>query len=110
MEDEFKEASKLWISGVIAVRDQKPYIQFSTEKGMMAQLSISAAQHVAMYILQIAASIKTDTMLLKFFNNSRVPRESAVNLMKEFREFRAELDMEEAERPEQKEEGWPCRQ
>lgn len=101
MEDEFKETSKLWISGIVAVRDQKPYIQFSTEKGVMAQLSISAAQQVAMYILQIAASMKTDAILLKFFDKSRFPQGSAVTLIEKFREFRAELDREVAERSEE---------
>lgn len=101
MEDETQKVSKLWISGIVAVHDQKPYIQFSTEKGMMAQLSISAAQQVAMYILRIAASMQADTVFLKFFSKSELTKGFEANLMKEFRDFRAEQNGEVVKHQEQ---------
>lgn len=100
MADDSKRTSQFWVNGVVAARDQKPYVQISTEKGMMAQFSMSEARQVAMDILQMAARTEADAMILKFFNKSEFPQGAAAALMTEFRDFRAELDREVAERSE----------
>jgi hypothetical protein len=100
MAEETKRTSQLWVNGVVAVRDRKPYVQISNEKGMIAQFTMSEARQVAMDILQMAARTEADAMILKFFSKSEFPEGAAAALMQEFRDFRAELDEEVAERSE----------
>ena len=100
MADETKKMSTIWVNGVVAVRDKKPYIQLSNEKGMIAQFSMSEARQMAMDILQMAARSEADAMILKFFNKSEFREGAAVALMAGFRDFRADLDSEVAERGE----------
>ena len=92
--------SLFWVNGVVAVRDQKPYVQISNEKGIIAQFSMSEARQVAMDILQMAARTEADAMILKFFSKAEFPAGAAAALMQEFRDFRAELDSQAAERSE----------
>lgn len=94
-----EKTSHFWVNGVVAVRNKKPYVQVSTEKGMVAQFSMSEARQVAMDILQMAARTEADAMILKFFEKSEFPSGAAAALMQEFRDFRAGLDQEIAERP-----------
>ena len=93
-----EKTSQFWVSGVVAVRDKKPYVQVSNEKGMVAQFSISEARQVAADILQKAARTEADAMILKFFDKAHFPSGAAEALMQEFRDFRAELDRETVER------------
>jgi hypothetical protein len=95
-----EKTSQFWVNGVVAVRDHKPYVQLSNEKGMVAQFSMSDARQVAMDILQMAARTEADAMILKFFKKSEFPDGAAAALMQEFRDFRADLDREVAERSE----------
>lgn len=88
-----------WVNGIVAVRDKKPYIQLSNEKGMIAQLSMSEARQVAMDILQMSARTEADAMIHNFFAAEGFPIEASGALMVKFRDFRAELDAEAAERP-----------
>jgi hypothetical protein len=98
MSDESEKTGHFWVNGVVAQRDEKPYVQLSNEKGMVAQFSISEARQVAMDILQMSARTEADAMILKFFKKAELPMGAAAALMAEFRDFRAELDAEEAER------------
>ena len=41
------EPKHLWVNGIVAVRDNQPYIQLSNENGMLAQLSMSDARQFA---------------------------------------------------------------
>ena len=95
-----EKTSHFWVNGVVAVRDHQPYVQLSTENGMVAQFSMSEARQVAMDILQMAARTEADAMVLKFFKKSEFPDGAAEALMMEFRDYRAELDRETAERSE----------
>jgi hypothetical protein len=101
MADKQDIPSHFWVNGVVAVRDKKPYVQLSTEDGIVVQLSISDARQVAMNILQMAARTEADAMILKFFNKAEFPEGAAVALMSEFRDFRADLDREATERSEE---------
>lgn len=96
-----EKTGHFWVNGVVAVRDKKPYVQLSNDKGMVAQFSMSEARQVAMDILQMSARTEADAMILKFFKKSDFPDAAAAALMQEFRDFRAALDQEVAERTEE---------
>lgn len=74
-----------------------PYIQFSNEKGMVAQLTMSQARQVAEDILVMASRTEADAMLIKFFGKLEFPDAAAAALMQEFRDFRAQLDDEQVQ-------------
>jgi len=90
--------SNFWVNGIVEVRDGKPYIQLSNEKGMIAQLSMSETRQIAMDMLVMAARTESDAMIHKFFNMTDYSQDAANALMVQFRDFRHELDMENAER------------
>jgi len=98
-----------WVNGIVAQRDNKPYIQLSNEKGMIAQLSMSEARQIAQDMLIMASRTEMDAMVLEFFKKFNLPEETrgaaAAAMMQEFREFRAKLDDEKAERREDPERG-----
>jgi hypothetical protein len=91
--------SSFWVNGIVAVRDGKPYIQLSNEKGILAQLSMSETRQVAADMLVMAARTEADAMIHRFFQSKGLPVEASGELMMMFRDFRHELDMEKAERP-----------
>lgn len=98
MPDDPEKTGHFWVNGIVAVRDKKPYIQLSNDNGMIAQFSMSEARQVAMDILQMAGRTEADAMILKFFKKAEFPMGAAEALMQEFRDFRAELDSEIADR------------
>ena len=89
-----------WVNGIVAVRDGKPYIQLSNEKGMIAQLSMSETRQIAMDMLVMASRTEADAMIHKFFSDNGLPAAAGALLMVKFRDFRAALDAEKAERSE----------
>jgi hypothetical protein len=92
--------SSLMVNGIVAVRDKKPYIQLSTEKGMVCQLSMTEARQVANDILTMASRTEADAMIVKFFAKQEYPEGAANALLVEFRDFRHELDMQTPKRTE----------
>jgi hypothetical protein len=86
-----------FVNGIVAQRDKQPYIQLSNEKGMIAQLSLAEARHIAMDILVMCSRTEADAMVLKFFKRSEFPDGAAEHLMQMFREYRMELDQEKVE-------------
>ena len=90
-----------WVNGIVAARDHKPYIQLSNEKGIICQLSMSETRQVAMDMLQMAARTEADALLWKFIKSRDLPDEAGAQVMQMFRDFRAELDAEKAERSEE---------
>lgn len=87
-----------WVNGIVAVRDGKPYIQLSNEKGIIAQLSMSETRQIAMDMLVMASRTEADAMIRQFFKKQEFPSGAADAVMVEFRDYRAELDAEKAER------------
>lgn len=87
-----------WVNGIVAVRDGKPYIQLSNEKGVIAQLSMSETRQVAMDMLVMAARTEVDSMIHRFCKERGFPPEASSGMMGAFRDYRAELDAEKAER------------
>lgn len=92
--------SEIWVNGIVAVRDGKPYVQLSNENGIIAQFSISEARQIANDIVTMASRTEADAMIHQFFAKRGLPAEASGQLMVEFRDFRHELDMNKAERPE----------
>jgi hypothetical protein len=92
--------SSIWVNGIVAVRDKMPYIQLSNEKGIIAQLSMSETRQIALDMLLMAARTEADSMLHQFCAKLGHPEMSGV-MMVDFRDFRAKLDAEKAERPEE---------
>ena len=90
--------SDFWVNGIVAVRDGKPYIQLSNENGMIAQLSMSETRQIAMDMLVMAARTEADALLHRFVKSKGLPDQMSGELMMLFRDFRAELDAEKAER------------
>jgi hypothetical protein len=87
-----------WVNGIVAVRNGLPYVQLSNEKGMIAQLSMSETRQIAMDMLVMAARTEADAMIHKFFAKEEFPPEASNAVMIGFRDFRAELDADKAER------------
>ena len=81
------------IEGIVANRDKKPYVVMFFN-GQRAQLSIADARNLAGDIVEMAARTEADAMIIKFFDKSQFPEGAAAALMKDFRDFRAELDDE----------------
>ncbi len=92
--------SDIWVNGVVAVRDGKPYVQLSNEKGIIAQLSMSEARQIANDIVVMASRTEADAMIVKFFADKGLPTASLGMLLVGFRDFRHDLDMDKAERSE----------
>jgi len=84
------------IEGIVAARDKRPYVVMFF-KGQRAQLSIADARNVAMDILQMASRTEADAMILKFFERNEFPSGAAAAIMKDFRDFRLEMDSEPSE-------------
>jgi hypothetical protein len=91
--------SKLWVTGIVAGRDFKPYVQIASEKGEMAQMSLSEARQFANDIVIAASRVEADAMILEFFKKAEFPEGAGAALMVDFRDFRYALDMDKAERP-----------
>jgi hypothetical protein len=83
-----------WVNGIVAARDQQPYIQLSNEQGMIAQMSMAEARQVAQDIQTMCARTEADAMILQFFSEASFPDGLGSDLMIAFREFRAKLDDE----------------
>lgn len=92
------KGSDFWVNGIVAARNNQPYIQLSNEKGLIAQLSMSQARQIANDIITMCSRTEADAMILKFFKKFDLPAEAASRMLVEFRDFRHELDMDKAER------------
>jgi hypothetical protein len=92
------ESLEIWVNGIVAVRDNRPYVQLSTTKGIVAQLTISQVRKVATDMMTIAYRTEMDAMFVAFLKQKvGAPPEVASEAMVLFREYRHELDMERAE-------------
>jgi hypothetical protein len=98
MPDEKKEPSTdFWVNGIVAARNQQPYIQLSSSTGLLMQLTIAEARKIANDIVTMCSRTEADAMLIKFFGKAEFPAGASVALMAEFRDFRHALDMEPVE-------------
>jgi hypothetical protein len=87
-----------WVNGIVSNRDQQPYLQLSTEKGMIAQLSMGQARQIAMDMLVQCSRCEMDAMLVRWMKEKVEAPEAAVgSALVTFRDYRAELDDEKIE-------------
>ncbi len=89
-----------WVNGIVAVSDGKPYLQLSNEQGIICQLRLPEARQIALDMLQMAARTEMDAMVLAYFEKLGLKHNDAGHLMAGFREYRAEIDQQAAERPD----------
>jgi hypothetical protein len=88
-----------WVNGIVAVRDKQPYIQLSNEDGMIGQMTINEARQIAGDMMLMASRTEADAMLIRFFGQMEFGDEAAALLMNQFRDYRAQLDAVQIERP-----------
>ena len=86
------------MNNIVAARDKKPYLQLSTEAGLIVQVDVPQARQIAADIVQSMARAEADAMLLRFFSKLEFPTGASGALMNDFRDYRAELDAGDAER------------
>jgi hypothetical protein len=86
------------IVGLVAVRDQQPYIQLLINGEMMFQWHVTEARSIAWDILRMASRTEADAMIVKFFGHLEFPNSALAALMHEFRDYRHKLDMIEVDR------------
>jgi len=84
--------SNLGVEGIVAYRNNQPYVLIFHDKKRIAQLSIAEAHKVALDILTQAARMEADAMIHKFFDKENFPPDAGIALMLEFRKFRLKLD------------------
>lgn len=91
-----EKTESLSIEGIVAIRDGLPYIlllkTINGKDEKIAQLSISEAKSFAHDILTMCSRSEADAIIHKFFNKQELPLHAAVMIMREFREFRMEID------------------
>lgn len=83
-----------WVQGIVAVRNQMPYVQLSNVNGMIGQFTVAEARSVAFDLLRAASYAEADAMIHKFFKAHDLPEGALGALMVDFRDFRHKLDME----------------
>jgi uncharacterized protein (DUF1778 family) len=92
------KSEHFFVTGIVAQRDKKPYIQLATEHGMVAQFTMSEARQIAMDMLVQASRTEMDAMFCAFMIDKLEAPEQAVNeAMMLFRDYRASLDDETVE-------------
>lgn len=87
----------LMVAGIVAARNEIPYVQIASEQKVIAQLTVAEARKVAFDILTSAHNATADAMIIKFFRKTELPREALAAFMQEFRNFRHELEHENVE-------------
>lgn len=86
-----------WVDAIVAKRNQQPYVQLSNDNGLIGQFTLAEARSVAKDLYLAASRAEADAMLLKFFSKMEFPDGAAAALMREFRDFRHQLDIEKVE-------------
>jgi hypothetical protein len=101
MDTEGITMNEIVVNGLVAARDNQPYIQLlTTQHGIICQLSMSEARSFAHDVLLMCARTEADAMIHLFFSRSEFPAGAAAHLMMMFRDFRSELDSQKVERSE----------
>lgn len=87
----------VWINGMVASQTLQPRIELMTNTGIRMTWSAAEARKIAHDIVTMCSRTEADAMIIKFFTDRDLPLQAAAALMKDFRDFRAELDGEEIE-------------
>jgi hypothetical protein len=102
------QITDVFINGIVAARDGKPYIQLMTSNGIMTQWNVAEARKIANDIVVMCSRVEADAMIIKFFGffgKMNFPAGALGAIMQEFREFRHELDMQPVETKDDPERG-----
>jgi hypothetical protein len=90
-----KKKEGVSVEGIVARRDNQPYIKLFKDSDPIAQMSMAQARNFAHDILNMCARTEADAMIHKFFAAQHFPEDAGAALMLEFRNFRYALDSEE---------------
>jgi hypothetical protein len=94
-EEPKQQGINFWVNGIVAVRDHKPYIQLSNEKGLIGQFTMSEARKIAQDLVVMASRTEMDAMVAAFFEKELEASPGAVGAaMQLFRDYRLNLDQE----------------
>lgn len=85
------------VQGIVAARNNQPYVQMANADRMIAQLTVAQARNVAHDILSAAHNAEADAMIIKFFGRLELPPAALGAFMQEFRDFRFELEQEKVD-------------
>jgi hypothetical protein len=96
MSDE-PEPQDVWINGMVGHTTLQPRIELMSSTGIRMTWSVAEARKIANDIVTMCSRTEADAMLVRFFMARELPMEAAALLMKEFRDYRAELDGEKVE-------------
>lgn len=87
-----------WVNGIVAARNEMPYVQLANDKGLIGQFTVAEARSVAFDLIHSAANAEADAMLIRFFKKLDLPEGALGALMMDFRDFRHQLAMEKVEK------------
>ena len=82
------------VNGIVAARNQEPYVQLTKDGQMVLQMTVSEARKIAADILLTASRAEADAMIIRFFAEHDFPKEAAAALLVSFRDFRLGLDLD----------------
>lgn len=82
------------VSGIVAARNQEPYVQVTKDGELVLQVNMSEARKIAGDILLAASRAEADAMIIRFFAEHDFPKEAAGALLISFRDFRLGLDLD----------------
>ena len=88
------KAIRIWVNGIVAARNNLPYVQLASDERMIAQLTTAEARSIAHDLLSAAHNAEADAMIIKFFGKLDLPNGALAAFMQEFRHFRYELEQE----------------
>ncbi len=90
-----EQPQDVWINGMVASQSLEPRIELMTSTGIRMTWSVAEARKIAYDLEVMCSRTEADAMIVRFFMNHELPMQAAAQLMKEFRDFRAQLDGEE---------------
>jgi hypothetical protein len=92
------KSEHFFVNGIVSQRNQQPYIQLSTEHGLITQLTMNEARQIAMDIIVQASRTEMDAMFLNFLKTElEAPEAAGAAALMGFRDYRAGLDDEKVE-------------
>jgi hypothetical protein len=83
-----KESIHLWVNGLVAARNQEPYVQIMGDKGIIVQFTVAEARSFAFDLVEASHNAEADAMVVRFFGKLELPAGALAAFMQEFRQFR----------------------
>jgi hypothetical protein len=92
-----RKSQHILVAGLVAVRNGEPYIEMDVD-GRRVQLTMTEARQIANDIYLMCSRTEADAMIVRFFSDNSLPPGAAAELLIRFRDFRAKIDQEKADR------------